>query len=85
MAFNSAESTRCFETRRRSLSASASICEVETFRVLPIVESRTLMQTVFLARSTPGSAIGTENGALLPLTAGYLLSVWLDFGKAGCR
>src|SRR5216684_6109198 len=55
IAFNSAESSRCFDTRNKSLSASASICDVETLRVLPIVDKRILMQTVFLARSTPGS------------------------------
>jgi len=53
--FESAEATKCLDTRRRSLSASASICDVETLRVLPIVDSRTLIQTVFFARSTPGS------------------------------
>lgn len=36
------------------MSASASICEVETFRVLPIVDNRTLMQTVFLAKVHAG-------------------------------
>src|SRR5207302_381662 len=69
IAFSSAESTNRFDTRSRSLSASASICVVETFRVFPMVDTRTLIHTVFLATSNPGSAIATVHGTRLLLSA----------------
>src|ERR1035437_4013332 len=76
---NSAESIKCLLTRRRALSLSTSIWGVLTFRVLPSRWSRTLIQTVFCARSSPALWISISGIVIVAightLLHGYVLLV----------
>src|SRR6266566_2681173 len=83
MAWSSGESIRFLDTRIRLLSASTSTWDELTLRLLPSKPRCSLMKTVFLARSVPGSWIFTIGDAVAISTLLLSKPTWLLNDRRG--